>query len=63
MFVKKTIELPDGSVNFEGEFSQPEVDFLLTLALQNLLLRGLVPFAARDETDVASIAPPSRELN
>ena len=43
MQVSQTIELPDGNVKFEGEFSAEEVGFLIEYALRDLIIQGLIP--------------------
>ena len=44
MKVKKSLETPEGKVEFEGEISQEELDLVLTVGLNYLLQQGAIPF-------------------
>jgi len=44
MLVNKSIETPQGTVKFEGELEQNELDFVLKLGLNMLLTQGAIPF-------------------
>lgn len=44
MKVKKSLETPDGTVEFEGELNQDEVDLILSVGLNYLLQQGAIPF-------------------
>lgn len=48
MLVNKTIEQENGSVTFEGELSQEELDLVLTMGLNYLLAHGAIPFTSKD---------------
>lgn len=43
MLVSKSIETPQGTVKFEGELEQKELDFVLKVGLNVLLQRGAIP--------------------
>jgi hypothetical protein len=47
MLVNKTIETPTGSIKFEGELEQQEVDYVMQIGLNTLLLRGAIPFTTK----------------
>jgi hypothetical protein len=44
MLVNKSIETPEGTVKFEGELEQKELDFILKIGLNVLLTQGALPF-------------------
>jgi len=43
MLVSKSIETPQGTVKFEGELEQKELDFVLKIGLNLLLQQGAIP--------------------
>lgn len=47
MLVNKTVETPNGTIQFEGELDQKEVDYVLQIGLNTLLLRGAIPFTSK----------------
>ena len=53
MLVNKSIETPEGTVKFEGELEQNELDFVLKVGLNYLLTNGAIPFTtkAKDATE------------
>ena len=55
MHVNKTIERADGSITFEGDLSQDEVDLVITYGLNYLLQRGALPFQVVSQKDKANI--------
>lgn len=57
MKISKSIELPSGSVRFEGELDQTELDYVLTVGLSLLFAQGAMPYVLADEEDDASFAP------
>lgn len=55
MLVSKSIETEQGTVKFEGELEQNELDFVIKIGLNTLLQMGAIPFTAKhDESDIAS---------
>lgn len=40
MLVNKTIQTPEGTVQFQGELTQAELDMVLTIGLSMLLYKG-----------------------
>lgn len=42
MLVNKSIETPQGTVKFEGELEQKELDFILKIGLNYLLTNGAI---------------------
>ena len=44
MKVRKTLETPEGTVTFEGDLTQDEVDLVLGVGLNFLLQQGVIPF-------------------
>lgn len=56
MLINKTVELPGGSVRFEGELDQTELDYVLSVGLSLLLLKGAMPYVVEEEED-AMLAP------
>ena len=62
MEINKTIELPDGSVTFQGSLSQAEVDLVIAAGLNYLLQQGILPMKAVDMDDLASMGEGSEEL-
>lgn len=62
MNVNKTIEGPGGAITFQGELNPDEVEFLITYAINTLMLKGALPFAIAKEEDIAAMAPGSDTL-
>jgi len=42
--IKKSLETPEGNVEFSGEISSDELDLILTVGLNFLLQQGAIPF-------------------
>lgn len=62
MEVRKTIETEQGTVKFEGQLTQEELDFVLTVGLNELLQQGALPFHyLADKQDVGAINVQSKE--
>ena len=51
MLVNKSIETPQGTVKFEGELEQKELDFVLKIGLNYLLTQGAIPFTTAAKAD------------
>jgi hypothetical protein len=47
MLVNKSIETENGTVKFEGELEQNELDFVLKIGLNTLLTAGAIPFTTK----------------
>lgn len=58
MLVNKSIETPQGTVKFEGELEQVELDFVLKIGLNTLMQMGAIPFTAKNEESVNTEASP-----
>ena len=55
MLVNKSIETEKGTVKFEGELEQKELDFVLKIGLNTLLQMGAIPFTTtKTETEIGS---------
>jgi hypothetical protein len=55
MLINKSIETENGTVKFQGELEQEELDFILKIGLNTLLQMGAIPFTSKyTETDIAS---------
>ena len=57
MEVSKTLEGPEGLVTFQGSLSQEETDFVLSVGLNQLLMRGALPFTTETENRLAIGGP------
>lgn len=55
--ISKTIETPDGGVQFEGTLNAEQLDLVLTIGLGQLFKMGLIPFMAVEEEDISKVAP------
>jgi hypothetical protein len=54
MLVNKSIETPTGTIKFEGELEQNELDFVLKIGLNTLLTAGAIPFTTKkSDTSIA----------
>lgn len=62
MDVKQTLELPDGSVTFQGTLSQAEVDLVVAAGLNYLLQKGILPIKAMSEPEIINMVGGSEEL-
>lgn len=51
MLVNKSIETPQGTVKFEGELEQKELDFVLKIGLNTLLTAGAIPFTMKEKEE------------
>jgi hypothetical protein len=47
MLVNKSIETENGTVKFEGELEQNELDFVLKIGLNVLLTQGAIPYTTK----------------
>lgn len=51
MLVSKSIETPQGTVKFEGELEQKELDFVIKIGLNLLLQQGAIPFVMAPDNE------------
>jgi hypothetical protein len=58
MLVNKSLETEKGTVKFEGELEQHELDFVLKIGLNTLLQLGAIPFTTKHED--SEIAVPDK---
>lgn len=49
MLINKSFETEKGTVKFEGELEQNELDFVLKIGLNTLLQLGAIPFTTKHE--------------
>jgi hypothetical protein len=61
MYIHKIVETPEGSVEFEGEFSPEEVSFLMEFALTALVRQGLLPLVVKNKEEMSSVIPVASE--
>lgn len=61
MDVRKAIKTSEGTVIFEGELSQEEHDYVLSIGLLTLLEQGALPFKHMSEENISSVSPQSSE--
>jgi hypothetical protein len=52
VLINKTIETEEGTVKFEGELEQAELDLVLSLGLNFLLQQGCLPFTTKGDVNV-----------
>lgn len=65
--IKKLIKTTEGTVKFEGELTEQEHEFVVTVGLHTLMENGALPFIVVDEEGEyhtsASFIPSSEEIN
>lgn len=61
MKISKALETPDGTVQFDGEINQDELDFILSVGLNFLMQQGAIPFKILKPQDKSHVAPGSEE--
>ncbi len=52
MKVNHTVENQDGTVTFEANLNNEELDFVIEVGLNFLLAKGVMPFASNTATNV-----------
>ena len=57
MLINKAIETENGTVKFEGELEQNELDFVLKIGLNTLLQMGAIPFTSKVTEDEVPETP------
>ena len=57
MLINKSFETKEGTVKFEGELEEKELDLVLQIGLNYLLQQGVLPFTLADaeEADEGNI--------
>ena len=55
MLVNKSLETPQGTVVFEGELEQKELDLVLKVGLNFLLQVGALPIITKTEGEAMSV--------
>lgn len=63
MEISKSLKTPHGTVVFQGELNQEELDLVLQVGLNALLEQGVIPFQVMDEHDVAQMVPGTETKN
>jgi hypothetical protein len=53
VLINKSIETEEGTVKFEGELEQAELDLVLQVGLNFLLQQGALPFTTKMDVDDA----------
>lgn len=57
MEISQSFKTEEGTLTFQGELSQEELDIVIQVGLSTLFSQGLIPFKVSDEIDIASVAP------
>ena len=57
MQISKVIKTDEGTVKFEGEITQEEHEFVLTVGLHTLIQQGALPFIVAEEEELSSFVP------
>lgn len=55
MLINKTIETKDGTVQFQGELAQDELDFILEIGLNIVMANGAVGFLSNKNPKVVQV--------
>lgn len=58
MKIKKSVEMPDGSYVYQGEFTGPELDYLVEYAVNLLLAHGAFPFTTEETVEESGFPMP-----
>lgn len=53
MLINKTLETKEGTVRFEGELEEKELDLVIQIGLNYLLQQGALPFSFADGVEDA----------
>ena len=61
MKISKTIETPDGGIQFEGELNSDELDVILSVGLNYLYQQGAIPFKVLPEKAAINFVEGSQE--
>ena len=52
MKIDKSIETPEGSIKFEGELNDKELDLVVEIGLNVLLAQGAIPFTLKEALQI-----------
>jgi len=63
MKIKKAIDTPKGTVQFEGELNEAEVTFMTEWFLNAMMARGALPFVSVTEDNQASFVFDDKNKN
>ena len=63
MLIKKVIETEDGQVEFNANLAAVEVQYLLEFAINHFMRQGILPFAVKDDSQLASLQKPNGTIN
>lgn len=55
MQVKHAVELEDGSYTYQGEITGHELKFLVEFAINELMMRGALPFLSDENEQVDAL--------
>ena len=61
MHFKKVYKSPDGIWEFQGNFSEEEVRFIVEVGVAYLLREGAIPIKAVADEDIASMMEPTSQ--
>lgn len=61
MKIKHSVEKPDGSYVYQGEFSGKELDFLVEFACNSLMAQGAYPFVTKEKAETSSMPFPTTD--
>lgn len=53
VLINKTIETPQGTVKFDGELEEKELDLVIKIGLNYLLQQGALPFTTKEGVEDA----------
>ena len=56
MLINKSIQTAEGTVKFEGELEEKELDLVIQIGLNYLLQTGALPFVTEAEEDEDAIS-------
>jgi hypothetical protein len=57
MYIEKVLKTQDGTFKFEGELTDSEHDYVLTVGLNYLLQQGVLPFKAVEDDNLKDMVP------
>lgn len=63
MKVMHTVELPDGTVNFQGTLEGPELAIVIEAGLNLLLGEGAIPFVSKEFSDESGFVMQPPEMD
>jgi hypothetical protein len=60
MKINHSVELPDGSYQFQGEITGKELEFIVEYGMNNLMAQGALPFLSEDSETVKYMIVPEK---